>query len=469
MKRSLTLVLVLGGLGVAFLAGSWSATRRSEGERRPASARHIVSYSCPMHPAYHSDRPGDCPSCGMRLEPVYEDGAGPGRESGGAALPPGTIQVSPEHQQAIGVQLIEVARASGEQTIRTGGRVVPDEARIYRLYAATDGWIQEVSDTSTGSMVRKGQRLGAYYSPALVPALQRYFLTMPSGDGSSRTFGTASVEALVQQATDQLRSIGLSEAQIEELNRTRALLKEIWILSPAPGFVLARNISLGQRFEKGAELYRIADLGRVWVLADMFESQGDVVRPGATARILVPQRRLEYEARVGNVEPLFDEATRTLKVRLEMENRGYALKPGMFVDVEFRVTLPSAVTVPADAVVNSGVRKTVFVDRGNGFFEPRRVETGWRAGDRVEIVKGLMPGERVVVSGNFLLDSESRMKAASQGFIGAVAKDPVCGMDVDEKKAAAGRKSEYNGTTYYFCSDDCKQKFDKDPAKYAVK
>ena len=143
------------------------------------------------------------------------------------------------------------------------------------------------------------------------------------------------------------------------------------------------------------------------------------------------------------------------------------LRPDMFVDVEFPVKLPPALTVPVDAVLDSGLRKTVFVDRGNGFFEPRQVETGWRMGDRVEIVKGLMPGERIVISGTFLLDSESRMKMAAAGMSAKAearaAKDPICGMNVDESKAkAAGRISEYGGKTYYFCADHCKQQFDLD-------
>ena len=174
------------------------------------------------------------------------------------------------------------------------------------------------------------------------------------------------------------------------------------------------------------------------------------------------------DATVSNAQPVFDEATRTLKVRVEADNPDFALKPGMFVDVDFEATFPRSVTVPTEAVLDSGLRKTVFVDRGNGYFEPRRVKTGWRVGDRVQILKGLMVGERVVIAGTFLIDSESRMKAASQGIFGPVAEDPICGMDVDEKRAtAAGRKSDYKGTAYYFCSDGCKKQFDADPAKFA--
>jgi len=140
----------------------------------------------------------------------------------------------------------------------------------------------------------------------------------------------------------------------------------------------------------------------------------------------------------------------------------------MFVDVRFDIELPPSLAVPAEAIVDSGLRKTVVVDRGNGYFEPRSVETGWRVGDQVEISRGLMAGERIVISGTFLIDSESRMKAASQGLFGPVARDPMCGMEVDEKRAAAaGMKSEYEGKTYYFCTDDCRKRFDAKPAKHA--
>jgi len=170
---------------------------------------------------------------------------------------------------------------------------------------------------------------------------------------------------------------------------------------------------------------------------------------------------------VSTVLPQFDATSRTLKVRLELDNPGYTLRPDMFVDVEFPVTLPSTLTVPADAVFDSGLKKTVFVDRGEGFFEPREVETGWRAGNRVEIVKGLKPGERIVISGNFLIDSESRLEMAAAGMYGTLSKDPVCGVDVSINKAEkAGRKSFYKGKTFYFSSDECKQKFDKAPGAY---
>ncbi len=267
-----------------------------------------------------------------------------------------------------------------------------------------------------------------------------------------------------------LRNLGMSEHQIDEMTRTRQGVDEIEIRATEQGFIIARNISLGQRFERGTELYRIADLSHIWVLADVFENESEYFKPGINARVILPNQKKAFHARVSNTIPQFDAASRTLKIRLEVDNPGFLLRPEMFVDVELPVTFPRAITIPVDAVRYSGMKKTVYMDLGKGFFEPRDVETGWRFGDRVEIVRGLLPGERIVVSGNFLIDSESRMRAAASGVLGPMQKDAVCGMDVDEGKAnTEGKTSEYGGTKYYFCSITCKQQFDRDPEHFLKK
>jgi Cu(I)/Ag(I) efflux system membrane fusion protein len=272
----------------------------------------------------------------------------------------------------------------------------------------------------------------------------------------------------LQQYKDSLRNLGMGEQQIEELIRERRYMEKIRITSPADGFVTARNISMGLRFNKGAELFKIADLSRVWVLAEAYENEENYLSPGKSAKIVVPQLGRTLEGKVSTTLPLFDTATRTLKVRLEAANPGFVLKPDMFVDVEIPVAYTPAVTVPVDAVLDSGMRKTIFIDRGDGYFQPREVETGRRFGERVEIVKGLDEGERYVVSGNFLLDSESRMKLGATGVYGTLARDPVCGKDVSVRKAdREGRKSVQGGKTFYFSSMACKQQFDGDPARYA--
>ena len=261
----------------------------------------------------------------------------------------------------------------------------------------------------------------------------------------------------------------MSERQVEELRASRQIAQKIHIVSPAHAFVLARNVGPGQRFEKGSELYRLADLSRVWILADLFEREGQDIRPGQIASVTQPYRGKSFTAKVSDVPPQFDPATRTLKVRLEAENPGFGLRPEMFVDVEFAVRYAPTLTVPIEAVLDSGLRQTVYVETQPGVFEPRKVETGRNLGDSVEIVAGLAAGERIVVSGNFLIDSESRMKAAVAGVRGDSSKDPICGMDVDETSArAAGKTSQHGGLAYFFCSEGCKKEFDANPGKHAV-
>jgi len=218
---------------------------------------------------------------------------------------------------------------------------------------------------------------------------------------------------VIERMADELRSLGVSNSQLREMGKRRELVRDIRVKSPVDGFVLKRSVAPGLRFDRGFEFYRIADLSRVWILADVYRRDLPFIRRGASARITTAEGSHGLRATVSPSEPVFDEATLTLKVRLEAANPQRALKPGMFVDVEFPVDLPPALVVPADAIVDSGLSKTVFVDRGHGYFEPRLVETGWRIGGDVQVTKGLTAGERIVISGTFLVDSESRMKAAT--------------------------------------------------------
>jgi len=241
------------------------------------------------------------------------------------------------------------------------------------------------------------------------------------------------------------------------------------IRSPADGFILDRNVYLGQAFRPTATLYTIADLSVVWILADAFETDEQFLKPGVRAMISHPSLDKGLEAVVSHVLPEFDSATRTLKVRLEVRNPGFKLRPGMFVDVTQPVELGPALTVPRSAVLDSGSRQMVFIDKGEGNLEARKVTTGWRYGDRVEILKGLKEGDKVVTSGNFLLDSESRMRAAGSDPLTEISIDPICKMEVEHARAEAnGLTSEYNGETIYFCNPSCKKTFDADPEAHPV-
>jgi membrane fusion protein, copper/silver efflux system len=371
--------LLFVSIGGAFLAGSWY-------------------------------RPQATVSAGTR-EALRDAGAPPG----GAAA--GAITISPEKQRLIGIQSSPAQKTSGTRNLRLFGRVAPDESRVYKLNAGGEGFVRDVLPVTTGSRVKKGQTLASFSAPDFVTSIQAYILALNAADRAPDA-GNAAAPNL-RQRVEKLQNLGMPDLQIDEVRQTREIPPAIRIVAPADGIVLARNVSPGQKFERGAEWYRIADLGRVWILADVFENEASYLRPRVRARVSPPNERKTVAARVAEVLPQFDPASRTLKVRLEADNPGYVLRPDMFVDVEVAVALPPAIVVPADAVVDSGLRKTVFVEVGDGVFEPRRVETGWRQGDAVEIVEGLAPGERVVTSGMFLLDSESRMKSDGAAGSGA--------------------------------------------------
>ncbi len=264
-----------------------------------------------------------------------------------------------------------------------------------------------------------------------------------------------------------LFSYGIGEPQIKEIERTRIIPTSIDIRSPAAGFVILRNVSPGFSFDRGVELFRIADLSRVWILADVFENESSFFKPGMQVKMELPYQKKILYARMSNVLPQFDPSTRTLKIRLEAENPGYAMRPDMLVNVDIPTSGPPAIIVPVEAVLDSGLNKTVFVDQGSGFFEPRQVETGRSLGERIEITRGLLPGEKIVVSGNFLIDSEARMQKVAAGITGKIARDPVCGMNVDEDRTrAAGNYLDYKGQTYFFCDAGEREDFRKDPERY---
>jgi RND family efflux transporter MFP subunit len=286
-----------------------------------------------------------------------------------------------------------------------------------------DGFVRETFEDSVGEFVKKDQKLATSYVAETLSVASGFLAAsagMPGavGKDGARTVpypGAVSKQGVssLQGYTDRLRNLGLSEVQIQQMAENHQLPETVDIVSPADGFILARNISSGQHFERAAEFYRIADLSQVWIVADVFGADAQDIRPGAVARVTLRDQRGTFTARVSNALPQVDPETRVLKLRLEASNPGFALRPDMFVDVEFPVSGPPGLIVPQDAVIDSGHEQRVFVERSTGVFEPRRVQIGWRSGDRVEIVHGLAQGERVVVEGTFLVDSESRLKSSA--------------------------------------------------------
>jgi RND family efflux transporter MFP subunit len=375
-----------------------------------------------MHPDYKSDHPGTAPDCGMRLEPVYADSAS--LSAATVPVPAGAFAIDPASQRLVGIRVATPEKTSGTHTMRFLGRVAPEDTRTYLVNSGMDGFIRETFNDSVGAFVKKDQKLATSYVGETLSVASGYLAATAGVQGAvgkdgSRTVpfpGAVSKQGVssIQGYTDRLRNLGLSEAQIRQMAESHTLPETVDIVSPADGFILARNITAGQHFDRSTEFYRIADLSQVWIVADVFGGDAQNVQAGAVARVTLPDQRGTFSARVTNFLPQVDPQTRVLKLRLEANNPGYALRPDTFVDVELPVGGPAGLTVPQDAVIDSGYEQRVFVERSAGVFEPRSVQIGWRSGDRVEIVHGLAEGERVVVEGTFLVDSESRLRSSAQ-------------------------------------------------------
>lgn len=385
-----------------------------QGEQPAAANRKILHYQDPKNPSYTSDKPGINPETGNELEPVYADEP--------STMPMGTIKVSPEKQQLIGVTYGTVGGSAGVHTFRAVGKVAYDEKRIARVHTRIDGWVEKVYVDFVGQDIKKGQPLLTIYSPDLLASQQEYLLALQGKDmmkKSTLNGAVAQSDSLLAAARKRLELWELSDAQIDEIAETGKPVTYVTLYSPTSGYVTARNAFPKQRITADTELYTVVDLSKVWIFADVFEYEAPMIKLNQQVRVSLSYMPGKgFPARVDYIQPQVDPMTRTLKVRLEAGNPQLLLKPDMYVDAEFRVNVPRRITVPAEAVLDSGLKKTVFVDRGNGYLEPRQVEVGERVGDRIEIRQGLQPGERIVTSGNFLIDSESQLKSAASGMAG---------------------------------------------------
>jgi len=432
--RRLNLVVLLIGL----IVGSYGLSRY-HGMRLAAGSgqRSVRYYVDPMHPAYKSDKPGTAPDCGMPLVPVYaeEVATAPLREAQ-AHLPAGTVTIDGATQRLAGIHVAAVERGGSTRAARVVGRVVPEDTLVYRINSGVEGFIRETVGDSVGVHVKKDQKLATYYAPDFLAVASGFLAAVERvpgavGHDGSRTVpfpGTVSKQGVssIQGYTDRLRNLGMSDVQINRMAEIHQIPDSIEVVSPVDGFIVARNISPGQHFEHGMEFYRIADLSRVWVIAQIFEQVASKIHPGDSATVKLTGEGRRMAARVADSLPQSAPGGGTVELRLEVDNPRFVLRPGMWVDVELPVHIPPAVTVPVDAVVVTGDGARVYVERSDGIFEPRNVETGWQDGDRVQILRGVEPGERVVASATFLVDSESRLKASASANDGsATAGEPA--------------------------------------------
>lgn len=365
----------------------------------------VEYYTCPMHTSVRKQEPGKCPICGMDLTPVAKD------ESRS-----GTVIVDEVRRQRIGVKTGEVERRDITRRIRAVGRITIDETRLADVNLRMGGWVHRLLVAETGQRVNEGQTLFTLYSPELYAA-QREFLAAraqrPDGEPNSTS-------ELGRASEQRLRLLGMSQAQVRELGQRGRAWENNPVVSPATGYVIDKDIVEGGRIEAGTRVYRIADLSRVWVDAEVYESDLAELELGQAVKVdlpYVPGR--ELEGQVDYIYPTLSGATRTGRVRVTLPNPDLALKPDMYANVEIDVKLGERLVVPESAVIYTGPRRIVFVDLGEGRLSPRDVQTGVQADGYIEITSGLDPGELVVTSGNFLIAAESRIRSATEYWGGA--------------------------------------------------
>lgn len=460
-------VSLLGVLAIVLLGvGVLSTSCGRQGQRAGAAADQ--QYHCPMHPTYVADRAGDCPICGMKLVPMNRPGgvgdsagaqgarvaeAGPRRilhyrnpmnpavtspvplkdEMGMDYVPVysdevaqasavdghAIVELRPGEVELTGIQTVLARRGSLSRTIRTVGEVKADEARVRHVHTKVAGWVEKLFVNSSGQVVRRGQPLLSLYSPELLATQEEFVRALESG----AQFEQSDVEEvrrggreLVASARRRLLSFDLPQTQIAQLERTRQPQRAVTLDAPVSGFVSSKEVFEGMQVDPGTTLFTVTDLSRVWVEAEIYEYEAGLVRLGQKATLTLPNtpgRR--YSARISYLYPYLDAETRTLRVRFEFDNPGQVLKPGMYADVELQGEATDGVLIPDAALMDTGVRKIVYVQTGPGRFEPRLVTVGSRGGGDVRVISGVKAGEAVVTQANFLLDSESRLRYAIAG------------------------------------------------------
>jgi membrane fusion protein, copper/silver efflux system len=426
---NLVLLTILGGLWYArkVPAAQPPASSASDGATQAHSGhsdkgqvsaapgeRKILYWYDAMNPSMRSDKPGKAPD-GMDLVPMYAE-TNESREG----MPPGSVMISATKQQLIGVRTGVVKREPLTRTIRAVAQVQMDETKIARIHAKTAGWVEQVSVDFIGKLVRKGQPLFRVYSPDLVAAQEEYLIARRAQKdlGSSSVSGVSrGYEALLESARERLRRWDITEEQIKKLDETGQISRMTTIYSPIDGFVTKREAFERTYITPETELFEIADFSTVWVDAQIYEYEVPYVKVGQPAQMTLsyfPGK--SHPGKVAYIYPTVDPMTRTVKVRLQFRNTDFQLKPDMFAEVELNIAYGTQTVVPQEAVLDSGSEQIVFVAMADGYFEPRKVQLGPRLEDRVVVLSGLKPGEMIVTSGNFLIDSESRLKNAMAGM-----------------------------------------------------
>ncbi|GIW76104.1 MAG: hypothetical protein KatS3mg104_1167 [Phycisphaerae bacterium] len=413
LNTVIVIVAILIGVGFAgplrsgmTTVGRWIGFGHDEPVATTDRSGQVQYYTCGMHPWVILPKPGDCPICHMKLTPIDPDKF------------TGEITIDPVIVQNMGVRVQPVVTGPLTRTIRTVGTIDYNERAVRDVNIKTPGWIEKLYVDFVGAHVKTGQPLFELYSPQLFTAQEEYLLSLKNKGriGSDLSPDTAKdAVTLHEAARTRLEYFDITEEQIKALEQNGKPSKTMTIRSPHTGFVIAKHANEGMKVDPGMQVYRIADLSKVWVLVTLYEYQLPYVEEGMKATMSLPYIPGQtFEGEVIYIYPYLETKTREVQVRLEFENPQNLLKPGMFANVTLQSTLAAEKTLaPRSAVIDTGERQVAFVSRGEGKFEPRDVRIGIESGDgMVEIISGLKPGEMVVTSGQFLIDSEAKMREA---------------------------------------------------------
>jgi Cu(I)/Ag(I) efflux system membrane fusion protein len=412
----------------------------AQASAKPKGERKIKYWVAPMDPTYIRHEPGKSPM-GMDLVPVYEDEAPSGS----------VISIDPVTMQNMGIKTARADRMNLQRDLRTVGLIAYDEARQYSINSKIQGWVERLYVDQTGQFVKKGQPLLAIYSPDLVSAQQEYLLALNNNKALAKSDFpqiAQGAQSLLEASRSRLRYWDISDRQIDELERTGKVRKTMTLYAPYDGIVTMKMVNEGMDVKAGMELFKFSDISRVWIYADIYEYELPWLKLGQKAKVEFPYADMpSLSGRVTYIYPYVEPKTRTVKVRLEFDNPGYQLKPDQYVNVHIAThAIENVLVIPSDAVLFSGEKRTVFVALGGGKFEPRRIKTGIEGdGGLVQVKQGLLDGEQVVTSAQFMLDSESQLQEAIQKMLNPEKETPAASEgSAEDLFQGGGKKKQEN-------------------------
>ena len=385
----------------------------------PSKSADIDYYTCTMHPSVHAEAPGKCPICGMELVPVKK------RDGGVPSVSPGGTQTSAnrefmvpvERQQQIGVTYVKVERRLLRKEIRAVGTVEPDLQKHWAFVARADGYVQELIVASVGQIVEKDEPLLSIYSPELATTARELVMLLRMRDEARTPAARETPQRLITAAETRLRQWNITPEQIAELEKSRAAPEVITLRSPFRGVVQELPAHQGVAVKVGDHLVDVADLSTVWLWAEFYESEFAGLKSGQTVSVTSKSfPGTSFEGTVAVVNPFVDQTKRTSRVRVDIPNPDFKLRPGMYADVALTLDAGERLAIPVSAVMPTGERNIAFVDKGGGKIEPRDLKLAGQFGDAYAVESGLSEGERVIASANFLIDSEAAVQGALADF-----------------------------------------------------